>query len=198
MDKKQIYSVDSASCAESLCEKSKWKDPEIFILHQGDDEKFLLTMFGKSDYCILSKAEHAKYKAQKGFLRLEERLSDSAPNDPWCDIRNHYAVMFETKGMFHVTKEEAEILTNESYTESFGKTLFEITRSENLAFIDLNIEGEKKRERFLRKDYNLALSVLKQHNKALDKEERKKRASPKVDNTSKFLTLFSKLKSKEK
>ena len=111
--------------------------------------------------------------------------------------------------MFNVTKDQAEVLMKEPYTDNFGKTLYEIIKSENLASILLEPKAQRQREEFLKKDYGLAFSTLEQHNKTLNKarEEEKQKEIDKrkqerdlkaAENTPKFLSLLSRFKSKGK
>ena len=211
MVNKHIYSTDRADSKYLLKEKSKLENPEVLILHQGDDEKFVLTWYGKSDYECTSagEAKRLRYKTKKGFLKFETRseYDDSGENTP---LHNYdYAVIFETKGMFNVTKDQAEVLMKEPYTDNFGKTLYEIIKSENLASILLEPKAQRQREEFLKKDYGLAFSTLEQHNKTLNKarEEEKQKEIDKrkqerdlkaAENTPKFLSLLSRFKSKGK
>ena len=206
MDNKHIYSTDCADNKYLLEEKSKLENPEVFILHQGDDEKFALTWYGKSDYeCTFdTKARRLRYKTKKGFLKFVTR-EESREGEYSASHYNDYAVIFETKGMFNVTKDQAEILMKEPYTDNFGKTLYEIIKSENLASIPLGPKAQRQREEFLKKDYGLAFSTLKQHNKTLNKareeeiEKRKQERDLKMaENTLKFLSLLSRFKSNGK
>ena len=196
-----FYSADHADSRYRLQEKSKVENPEIFILHQEDDGNFLLTWHGKSDYecTFANEAKRLRYKTKKGFLKFERRDGPDDSEENIAPNRYDYAVIFETKGMFNVTKDQATILMNEPYTENFGKTLYEIIKSENLASIPLEPKAQKQREKFLKKDYDLALSALKQHNKTLirAREEEKQLIKQESDlkaaeNTPKFLKLLSK------
>ncbi len=151
--------------------------PETLILHGNDDNDFLLTWHGKNwhvnDGC-------------DSILHPRNFIDSYQEN-----INEHrFDIMFEAKGMFFVTKEQAKVLLFEPYTEKFADTLKQILASDNLMERKLEIkEAIRKRKEFLDNDYKLAWRAVQQHNTRVKKKKKEKSSLEQKATKQSFLDM---------
>ncbi|MBP5399824.1 MAG: hypothetical protein J6Y53_05375 [Alphaproteobacteria bacterium] len=167
--------------------------PETLILHENVDNDFLLTWHGKN------------WHVNDGYDSIIHRRNfiDSYQENK---DEHRFDIMFETRGMFFVTKEQAKILLFDPYTEKFADTLKEILSSDNLMKRELETkEAIRKRKEFLDNDYKLAWKAMRQHNVKVKKkkneasksflEEQKETRQGYID-TKRFMAFLDKFQTK--
>ncbi len=184
-DEKRAEEYHKAVRGTEEGEKAVEEYPHALVLHQNDNDDFLLTWHGRNwhvnDKCSILH--------RKNFVDSYQENIDE----------HRYDIMFESKGMFAVTKEQAKVLLFESYTEQFADTLKQILSSENLMNFKLETkEAIKKRKEFLDNDYKLAWRAVQQHNTRV-KKKKKERSSLEQKatlDTKKFMAFLDKFQTK--
>lgn len=191
-DEKHANEYHKAVRGTEVGEKAIEEYPEALILHENDND-FLLTWHGKN-WHVGDKYDSILHR--RNFVDSYQKNIDE----------HRFDIMFETKGMFAITKEQAKVLLFEPYTKQFADTLKQILSSENLMKLKLETkEAIRKRKNFLDNDYKLAWRTIRQHNAKVKKE--KKEASEKFSleqketkqgylDTKSFMTFLDKFRAK--
>ena len=126
-------------------------DPDVFVLYRGDDNKYMLTRFGakehhKADGHSYSKTDLFLYKCRKNFLyAYSERYVEYGINPDDYDG----VVLFENKGMYAVSEEQARVLMEKNDDKAFFDTLEAVVKSEDMTALKLTPEAQKERNSFV-------------------------------------------------